>query len=83
MVRSIYDGIDTPALLIDEEQMRRNLAEMQERADRLGVKLRLTQRPIKCQNWQSCSFPTELPGLPWRRSVKLRLWRIMGLRIYS
>lgn len=40
MVRSIYDGIDTPALLIDEEQMRRNLAEMQERADRLGVKLR-------------------------------------------
>lgn len=40
MVKSMYDQIDTPALLIDETIMKSNLRNMQERASRLGVALR-------------------------------------------
>ena len=40
MVKSPYQTIDTPALLIDREIMESNLHWMQNNADRWGVKLR-------------------------------------------
>jgi D-serine deaminase-like pyridoxal phosphate-dependent protein len=38
--RSFFRDIDTPALIIDRDVMLRNLKEMQQRADRMGVALR-------------------------------------------
>lgn len=40
MVKSVYEGIDTPALLIEEGIMLENLRLMQQKADSMGVKLR-------------------------------------------
>ncbi|MCI8889227.1 MAG: D-TA family PLP-dependent enzyme [Hungatella sp.] len=40
MAKSIYDAIDTPALLIDQRIMMKNLAAMQKKADSMGVHLR-------------------------------------------
>lgn len=40
MLKSPYQNIDTPALLVDEKIMRENLAFMQSKANKFGVKLR-------------------------------------------
>src|SRR6056297_555663 len=39
-MKSIYQKIDTPALLIDQEIMIKNIKDMQKKADRLGLNLR-------------------------------------------
>lgn len=39
-MKSIYQEIDTPALLIDQEIMIKNIKDMQKKADRLGLNLR-------------------------------------------
>ena len=35
-----YEAVDTPALLVDKTVLRRNLSDMQKRADKSGVSLR-------------------------------------------
>lgn len=41
-------GIDTPALLLDEARMQRNIARMQQRMDALGVRFRPHAKTSKC-----------------------------------
>lgn len=48
MTERSLETIDTPALLIDRDRLERNLAWMQEKADRFGVKLRPHTKTHRC-----------------------------------
>ena len=48
MTERSLETIDTPSLLIDRDRLERNLAWMQEKADRFGVKLRPHTKTHRC-----------------------------------
>ncbi len=47
-MKSALAEIETPALLLDEARMMRNIARMQTRMDELGVRLRPHAKTSKC-----------------------------------
>ena len=48
MTERSLETVDTPSLLIDRDRLERNLAWMQEKADRFGVKLRPHTKTHRC-----------------------------------
>lgn len=48
MVKSNYQEIDTPALIIDKDIMENNIVYMQEKVNSWGINLRPHTKTIKC-----------------------------------
>ena len=53
MVKSKYQQIDTPALIIDKDIMENNIQFMQEKVNSWGISLRPHTKHIKCLKLQS------------------------------
>ena len=81
-MKSPYQNIDTPALLIDREIMLDNLRWMQEKADRWGVNLRPHTKTHKMPALAKLQLQTGAVGITgtgvWVICVTVSEWRMTG-----